>query len=404
MKRILIIATLDTKGEVALYLTRAIRERGKDVMVLDCGMAGQPVGPADISREEIARAARVSFRDVATMSREDAEQIMARGVAETVRALYDRGGFDAALAVGGSDGTILACAGMRELPLGVPKLVVSAMACGGVRFGEYVGTKDITIMPLGVDIMGISGVSRRICENAAGAICGMVDYEHTPEDADESQVAVTMFGQTTPCAMLGKELLESAGYQVVAFHPNGVGGALMEQLIREGAICAVWDLTTQESARYVVTGGPPEVASRLCSQGPDVPRVVVPGCLDFIWGSPDRTDLFSHRRCYRFNSAVVLGKLTPDEMRAAGELLAVRVNALPGEVAVLLPLRGISKYDRQDGELYDPDLDELLFSTLRGCIGEGVKVVEVDAHINDRAFAEECISVILTYASARIPK
>ena len=401
MKRVLIIATLDTKGEVALYLRRAVRKRGKEAIVLDCGMAGDPVGPdPEISREEIALAAHASYCEVTAMSREDAEETMARGVAKTVRALFDRGGFDGVLAVGGSDGTILATAGMRELPLGVPKLVVSAMACGEVRFGEYVGTKDITIMPSGVDIMGVSPITRTIYDNAVGAICGMVDREQGPRDAGDNQVAVTMFGQTTPCVMFGKGLLEAADYQLVAFHPNGVGGVLMEELIREDNFRAVWDLTTQELTRYVVTGGPPEIADRLSPAGPGVPRAVVPGCMDFIWGSPDRTDLFSHRRCHRFNRSVVLGKVTPEEMRTAAELLADRANKLPGDVVVLLPLRGISKYDRQGAELYDPDLDELLFATLRGTLGGNVKVVEVDAHINDRPFAEACVAALLESVSA----
>lgn len=394
---ILVIATLDTKGHEVEYLRRQISQRGKRILVVDCGMGGVPVGePPDIPRQEIARAAGSTYEQIEAMSRRDAEVVMARGMCRIVPSLYRDGKFQGVLALGGYDGTILASSGMRELPLGVPKLIVSAMACGEIRFGEFVGTKDITIMPSGVDLMGVNPITRRILDNAAGAICGMVDQPPAGEGSSRSLVAVTMFGQTTPCASMGKRLLEEKGYDIVAFHPNGVGGYLMEEMVEEGTFCAVWDLTTQDITAEIVQGKRGETIQRLRGGAKRrIPRVVAPGCMDFIWGSPEPGEWYTGRRSFHFNQSVVLGKLTAAEIKEAGALLVRRLNDLAGPVRVLLPNRGISMFDKEDSKFFDPDLDRVLFDVLERGLDSKIQVLEIDAHINDPAFAGACISALL---------
>lgn len=309
MKKVLIIATLDTKGFEACYLKKSIEKKGKGTIILDCGMGGKPVGvKADITRECIAESGGSSYARVSILPREEAESVMARGVEVTVKRLYREGKFDGVLALGGSDGTILATAGMRQLPLGVPKLVISAMACGNVRFGEYVGTRDVTIMPSGADILGVNPITKVIFDNAVGAICGMVDENVSAKISANNLVAVTVFGQTTPCAMSGKQMLEEKGFELVAFHPNGVGGILMEELAGSGHFAAIWDLTMQELTEHVVSKTPIEEMVRLRSSDNAVPRVIVPGCMDFIWGLPAQKERFAGRKCYLFNRSVMLGK------------------------------------------------------------------------------------------------
>lgn len=393
---VLLIATLDTKGHEAAYLQQEIMRLGKQTLVLDCGMGGQPVGVgADITREQIALAGDSTYEKVQAMNRSDAESVMAKGMACKVKQLFSENRFAGALALGGSDGSILASAGMRRLPLGFPKLIVSAMACGQTRFGEYVGTRDITIMPSGVDILGVNPITRQIFDNAVAAICGMVDKPATDDSCKQAGklIAVTMFGQTTPCAMGAKPLLEQAGYDLVAFHPNGVGGPLMEEMINENRFQAVWDLTTQELTVDIVLGSNPDLACRLSSDS-SVPRVVVPGCLDFLWGSSEQTNVFSHRRCYQFNSAVTLGKITSPEMEQIAALFSQRVNVLAGPATVLLPLQGISRFDKENEPLYDPELDKQLFAYLRSHLENRIKLIEVDAHINDLAFSQSCVKAL----------
>ncbi|MBI2843969.1 MAG: Tm-1-like ATP-binding domain-containing protein [Armatimonadetes bacterium] len=397
-KTILVIATLDTKGEEAGYLKREIEKRGKAVLVLDSGMSGEAVGvKPDVTRQEVAEAAGRTYESLEGIGRNAAEEIMARGVAGIVKHLYDERQFDGALAIGGSDGTLLASAGMRQLPIGVPKLIVSAMACGPTQFGHYVGTKDITIMPSVVDVAGLNPITRGIFDNAVAAICGMVDENRGIRLAEGRFVGLTMFGQTTPCGTVGKAILEKAGYETIIFHPNGTGGFVMEELIEEGAFCGVWDLTTQEISDEIVFGRSPAGPDRLtCScDARCAPRLVVPGCVDFIWGAPEQIERFRGRRTYQFNSKVMLGKLTDAEMIEVADSMADRLNRCCSSVAAVFPLKGISMFDKEGEEFYDPDLDGLLFKRLRAGLDPRIELIEVDAHINDPRFAEACVSLLM---------
>ena len=396
MKTVLLIATLDTKGREAAYIKERIEEKDTAVLVLDCGTAGLPIGPpADLTREAVAREAGRSYADVLAMSRDDAGAIMADGTARTVRRLYDESLIDGVLGIGGSDGTILATAGMRPLPLGFPKLVVSAMACGNTRFGEYVGTKDVTVMPSGVDVAGVTPFTRRIFDNAVAAICGMVSNVHS-QDLGDNLIAVTMYGQTTECVTHAEKQVADAGYELVAFHPNGFGGALMEEMIEENTFQAVWDLTPQELSEEIAVGLPEGVRPRLISDPPGgLPRVVSLGCLDFIWRKLDDPAPLEGRLQYRFNPQITLGKLRPDEMEKVAALMVERVNALPGQTTVLLPLGGISQWDKDGEPFREADLDEILFTSLREGLRPPVRLLELDAHINDAAFSAACATALI---------
>ena len=69
---------------------------------------------------------------------------MAEALAAFARTRND---LDAVVGIGGGGGTSIVTAGMRELPFGVPKLMVSTLASGDV--GPYVGVSDITMMHAG---------------------------------------------------------------------------------------------------------------------------------------------------------------------------------------------------------------------------------------------------------------
>ena len=77
---------------------------------------------------------------------------MARGAAEIVKRLHAEGRLDAIGGLGGSGGSSLATYAMRQLPIGVPKLMVSTVASGDTS--PYVGSVDVTMMYSVVDIAG----------------------------------------------------------------------------------------------------------------------------------------------------------------------------------------------------------------------------------------------------------
>ena len=60
---------------------------------------------------------------------------------------------------------------VRDLPVGLPKLIVSTMVSGDVS--PYVGASDVTLMYSVVDIAGINQISEAVLGNAVAAITAM---------------------------------------------------------------------------------------------------------------------------------------------------------------------------------------------------------------------------------------
>ena len=58
---IILIGTLDTKGEEFSYLKEQLRAAGAKPLVVDVGVLGSPLFPPDVTREEIASRAGTSL-------------------------------------------------------------------------------------------------------------------------------------------------------------------------------------------------------------------------------------------------------------------------------------------------------------------------------------------------------
>jgi len=84
---------------------------------------------------------------------------------------------------------------------------------------------------------------------------------------------------------------------------------------------------------------------------------------------------------------------TAEEKALTGRVVAEKLNKGRGPTAVVLPLRGLSEFDREGEIYYDPDGDRALFEELKRNLDSRINVVEVDAHINDLKFAQEVINI-----------
>jgi uncharacterized protein (UPF0261 family) len=387
---ILVVGTLDTKGNEVRFLRDRLVAAGLAATVVDIGVLGSPAFQPDVPREEIARAAGESITELAAAEdRGRAIAAMHRGLAVWVRERRKRGLREGMIAIGGSAGTAIATAGMRELPIGAPKLMVSTMASGDVR--PYVGTADLCMMYSVADFTGLNSLTSTVLANAADAMAGMCGCRQSlPEMSSRTLLAATMFGNTTPCVNRVKELLEGRGYEVLVFHATGTGGQAMERLVVDGFVKGVLDITTTELADELVggvlTAGPRrlEAAGRV-----GVPQIVSVGALDMVnFGAPETVPpKFAGRLFYQHNPAVTLMRTTPQENRELGEMLARKLNQAKGPVVLLLPLRGVSGIDRAGQPFFDPVADDSLFDALRTHVGPNVKLLELDRHINDPEFA-----------------
>lgn len=398
-KTVLLIGTLDTKGEEVKYVKERIEARGHSVIVLDSGIRGEPLALSpDITREEVARAAGSDIETLRRLPRGPAIEEMRRGVREIAKRLYDEGRIDGVMALGGTDGSLLAAPAMHALPIGVPKLLVSPSFQGKETFGAFTGTRDVLMMHTVTDILGVNQISRTVFDNAVGAMVGMIEGGAGPASPSGRIVAVTMYGNTTPGVMMAKRMLEREGYEVVVFHPNGTGGRAMEEMAEQGLLTAVLDYTIHEVIDELFGGIHAAGPRRLEVAGEaGVPQVVVPGCCDFILWGPRETlpEKYRERMVYHFNPVNTLVKLSVEEAERAGDVIAEKLNRARGPVGVVLPLRGISMYDREGDLFYDPAVDEALFRGIKRNLRQGITVVEVDAHINDSETPESCVSLLL---------
>jgi uncharacterized protein (UPF0261 family) len=386
---VVLVGTLDTKGDEYAYLRDRIREQGVDVCLVDVGILGDPRAEADISRDRVAELADTTVQALVDAGdRGQAVGAMAEGAARLVAGLYAEGRLDGILGLGGTGGTTLVTRAMRELPVGVPKLMVSTVASGDTR--PYVGAVDIAMMYSVVDIAGINKVSAEVLANAAGAIAGMVSRGAAPVPGQRPLIGATMFGVTTPCVETARKRLEEHGYEVLVFHATGTGGQSMEALVRSGVLAGVLDITTTELADDLVGG--------VFSAGPDrleaagaagLPQVVSLGALDMVnFGALDTVpERFRDRRLYEHNATVTLMRTTPEECAELGRRIAAKLNASKGPVTLFIPRGGVSLLDVPGQPFHDPEADQALFDALVQDLGQNVDVRESDAAINEPGLA-----------------
>ena len=387
---VVLVGTLDTKGHELEYMRDRVREAGAEVVLVDVGVLGEPQVTADVSREEVAEAAGADHGAlVAEADRGHAVEVMGRGAGAVLGRLFEEGRLQGAAAVGGSGNSSIAAAAIRDLPVGVPKLIVSTLASGDTR--PYVGAKDVTMMYSVVDIAGINQISARILANAAGAIAGMAKASAPAAREARPLVGATMFGVTTPAVTRAREHLEELGYEVLVFHATGTGGQSMEALVDGGFLAGVLDLTTTELADELVGG--------VLSAGPDrleaagaagVPQVVSLGALDMVNFGPKDTvpERFAERNLYVHNPTVTLMRTTAEENAELGRRIAEKLNRAGSPTALFVPLGGVSAIDVDGQPFHDPQADAALFDALREHLDrDRVEVREIDAQVNDPAFA-----------------
>lgn len=398
MATIALLGTFDTKGDEFAFVAEQIRARGHQTLLIDVGTGGPPRLTPDVSREQVAELADVDLAALVKRNdRGEAVAAMSNAAPIMLAKLQEEGRINGVISLGGGGGTAIGTAGMRALPLGFPKVMVSTLA-GGANTADYLGAKDIVMIPSIVDVAGLNRISRMILAQAAGAICGMVEAKVPKTAADKPLIVASMFGNTTACVNRARELCEAAGYEVLVFHATGTGGRTMESLIESGMIAGVLDITTTEWADELVGGFLNAGPARLEAAGHSgTPAVVVPGCLDMVnfFGSDSVPAKFEGRRFYQHNPQVTLMRTTPEECAELGRILAEKVNAYRGPVTVLVPLKAISVISAPGGAFHWPEADAALFAAIRSGLRKDIRCVEMDCEINAPEFAEACARALL---------
>jgi len=399
-KNIICLATLDTKGDEIQYIRDIVQARGHSPIVIDCGTLGEPAVVPDIAREEILQTAHSSLEEVRRAgSAKNASEIMITGLRKAIRGLYDSEQFDGIIAIGGSIGSNVASAVMKDLPLGIPKLLVSTKV-GQAGAQGYVGTKDITIMPSVADIQGLNRLTKQILKNAAGAICGMVEIsDMVPiSQGDNPIVVMSMLGTTSQCGLQVKSALEDKGYEVVIFHAIGVGGRALEEFVGIEPVIATIELGINEVGNDLFGGLATAGPNRLEAAGiKGILQIITPGHSGYIqFLGPDTIPSRYKDRDIIFHSpqgTAVL--LTYDELKVLAIQIADKLNRATGTVKFLIPTRGFSAWDREGEIYYNPEKNDLFIEHLEKGLKSSISVRKIDAHINDVEFSDAIIGEFL---------
>ncbi|MCY3831407.1 MAG: Tm-1-like ATP-binding domain-containing protein [Chloroflexi bacterium] len=396
-KTVVLAGALDTKAAEFAFVRSLLEKQGIRALLIDFGILGEPGIAPDISSDEIADAGGGELAALRRHRRRDeALDMMGRGLAVIARRLHEAGELDGILGMGGSGGTTVATAGMRALPLGLPKLMVSTLASGDVR--AFVGASDIIMMPSIVDVAGLNRISARVYAGAAAAIAGLARAKAPTIAAEKPLVTASMFGNTTPCVDQARAIIEGRGCEVLVFHATGIGGRMMESLMREGYIAASLDITLTELADEVCGGEASAGLERgLAAARAGIPAVMAPGCVDManfgaLASVPEK---YRGRNLYSWAPTATLLRTNVEENRRIGEMIAAAANAATAPVAILLPLKGLSMLDSVGGAFWDPAADAACFDAIKSGLRRDIPVIELAHNINDPPFAQAAADTLL---------
>lgn len=403
MKKIAIIATLDTKGAEAAFLRDCIQDRGHETIVIDSGMLFEPGFAADITRETALSS--IGIDDIAELRRKGKRAIteaMTEAMVHTVTRLYSQGDISGIISLGGAQGTAISTAAMRVLPIGFPKVMISTIACGRTPFGPYVGTRDIAMIHSVADICGINSITRPVFTAAAGAVAGMVDaLKGQKTNADKFVVALTMAGITTSCVMQVKEKLDMMGLETIVFHCNGVGAVVINEMAKQGKLGGVIDITPHDFTDMIFDGEQKSDENRFANvYASGIPVLTVPGAMDIILQGPMETvreDLKDHVM-FQHTPYHTHIRTTREEMYTVGKRLAEVLNPCGSKASVVIPRKGYSQQNAIGLPLYDEEANNGFVQAMRHTLSPEVKLIEADMHINDSAFADEIVRAFTTLA------
>ena len=399
--RVYVVGTADTKGEELAFLSAQIRAGGAEAILVDVGTR-RPAIVVDVSAEEVAASAGAAE----ALRQDDRGTAVAAMALALAKFLPTRHDIDGVIGVGGGGGTSIVTSGMRALPLGLPKIMVTTLASGNTA--PYVGLSDIVMMPAITDFAGLNRISRVVLTNAARAVVAMSAARPAAAAGDKPAVGLTMFGVTTPAVTMVADSLRRA-YEPLVFHATGTGGQTLEKLVESGLLSAVIDLTTTEIADFLVGGVLPAMPSRLdCIAATRVPYVGSLGACDMVnfWAADTVPPAFKGRVFHRHNANVTLMRTTPDECRAIGEWIGRKLARCEGPVRFLIPEKGVSALDIDGGVFWEPAADAALFEGVaRSADWSGERrLIRAPYHINDPAFAQLAVAQFNDAMAAANPR
>lgn len=399
MKSIVVLGTLDTKGEQLAFVKEQIETLGCRAVLIDTSTRDGSTGiTPDISCEDVARAAGTSVEEIRGLKdREKITSLVIAGAISWSRKLRDDGNLDGIMALGGASAATVGSAVFHALPFGIPKLIVSSASGMQAYAARWFGTTDITMMNTIVDLVGLNRLVQNILLRASGAICGMAENASGSlatllAGGDGPLIAMTEDGSSERCASVVRQLLEDGGCDVVNFHAQGISDRAMEDLFEQGFFDGVVDIALVGVSDELFEGNRPGGPKRLEMAGlRGIPQVLAPCGLNMTGAGPTRKNAekyASRPRMLRIDALRMGTRLEPEELLLTARTIAGKLNKAKGPVKFYIPLWGWSGFDPPGGVLYSPEEDQILVRELRTLLKSEIDIIEVDAHLEEPAFAQ----------------
>ncbi len=394
--RILVIGTADTKADELLYVKSRIELVGGSALIMDVGILGDPPFKPAYSKHDVAAAIGISNADIIALGDEHRAMVkQAEAATALAIKLVAEAKFDAMLAIGGSMATDLALDVAAGLPLGIPKVIVSTIAFSPIIPAERI-SPDVTMLLWAGGLYGLNTICRSVLSQAAGAAVGAVRSRELPV-ADKPLVGMTSLGSSTLKYMLYlKPELEARGFELVVFHTTGMGGRALESLAASGMLAAVLDFSLIEVVDDLFGSPLSAGSSRLEAAGAaGVPQIVAPGgvtLVDFLTDKPVPAQ-FSDREVHIHNRLIACAALNPEERAQAAECIAGKLMRASGPTTFIMPLQGIDEWDKIGGPFHSDAGLAAFAATMRKHLAPPVRLIELDAHINDPQFSATVLEV-----------
>ena len=400
-KTIIVVASCDTKYKEAAFMRRLIEAEGIQALVVDVATGPGPSYAYDISREETAMAAGMSWKEVESWTKGEKIHFMKQAVARLVSRLFRENCADGVIAAGGLQNTVMAVEAMKALPIGIPKVIATTVACGRRKFEDVVGERDIVVIPSICDFTGLNIITRKIISNACACCIGMVKSGAGElVKADRPVIGVTLMGITNTGACAAIDYLKSHGAEAIGFHATGVGGPIMEDLAAKGLINGILDMNLHEITSGLFKGGfsynPRQEIRLIQSVKNRIPLVVTPGGLDFVdFAVGEFPDRMEERVYMMHNHNMAHIKVLPDEAeKIAGEVNR-RLEAADYPVKFLLPTDGMRCNTRKGEELYRPEVDHALLENLKMVKNSWIEFEEIPGNLDTEEWGIEAAKRML---------
>ena len=390
-KSVLVISTLDTKGQETLYLKDKLSAIGLEPILMDISGRGSDIAGIDIPAARVAEAGGGSFEEIqSSRDRTRITNIMMAGGSRLAADLLAGRKLDGVIALGGSTGSLMGSEVMRSLPFGIPKVMISSTAALPGLSTRYIGTGDIVLFHSVVEISGTSNLLKNVMDRAAHALAGMVsDDIASPKPEIGKAIALTMLGPCEKCASSVRIALEAKGYQIIGFSAAGIGDRAMEDMIADGFFQGVIDLAPggvgEHHFGFMRDAGPNrlETAGKL-----GLPQIISTCSVNHM--TPARSKYkpeFHERRKFDLDKLRTWIRLAPEELKEVAGVFAEKLNRAKGPVVVLIPQKGWSAADLPGNDTHDPAEDQLFTQVLREQLKTDIQIIEVASNMEDPEFA-----------------